>query len=272
MSKPRTRPALAQFLQAQRRSLNPADYGFPTGGRRRTPGLRREEVAALAGVGLAWYTWLEQGRGIGVSEAFLERLAQVFRLGASERRHLFLLACQRPPVESGRSWCQVPPLVRRLMQDLHPHPAYMLNLRWDVLAWNPAAQALFGFEDQPAGRRNRLWMLFTDERTRVRMQDWKEQLPGLVAGFRRDFVAAQLAPDFVELVNELERVSPEFKVLWRQQDIQQACRGRAWFGLEGQPMRQYEHTTLIVDQDKHLRLQVHVPVEEADYSDVLVSQ
>lgn len=270
MSKPRTRHALAQFLQARRRSLEPADYGLPVGARRRTAGLRREEVAALAGVGLAWYTWLEQGREIGVSEAFLERLAQVFRLDAAGRRHLFLLACQRPPMESGKTWCQVPPLVERLMHDLHPHPAYILNLRWDVLAWNRAAQALFDFERQPAGRRNRLWMLFTDDLTRERMQDRDEQLQNLVAGFRRDFAAAQQAPDFVELVAELERVSPEFKSLWRQHEVHQPCHGKAWFRLEGEPARQYEHTTLIVDQDKHLRLQVHVPV--GDHSDVLVSQ
>ena len=272
MSKPRTRPDLAQFLQARRRSLDPAGYGLPVVARRRTPGLRREEVAALSGVGLAWYTWLEQGRDIRVSEDFLERLAQVLRLNAVERRHLFLLACQRPPMESGKTWCQVPALVQRLMHDLHPHPAYILNLRWDVLAWNKAADALFGFGQHPAGRRNRLWMLFTDELTRTRMQDRDEQLQHLVAGFRRDFASAQLAPDFVELVTELERVSPEFKTWWHQHDVHLPCHGKAWFCLPGESARQYEHTTLIVDQEKHLRLQVHVPVESPVHSDVLVSQ
>ena len=131
----RTRSDLAAFLRAHRERLSPADVGLPSGGRRRTPGLRREEVAALAGVGLTWYTWLEQGRDIGVSATFLDNLARVLKLDAAERRHLFLLAHERPPAEPGKTWCVLPPMVRRLMHDL-PHPAFVLNLRWDVLGFN----------------------------------------------------------------------------------------------------------------------------------------
>ncbi len=138
----RTRHDLAAFLRARRERVSPADVGLPSGGRRRTPGLRREEVASLAGVGLTWYTWLEQGRDIGVSAAFLDSLARVLKLDAAERRHLFLLAHERPPAEPGKTWCVVPPLVRRLMHDLAPHPAYILNLRWDVLTCNEPANQL----------------------------------------------------------------------------------------------------------------------------------
>ena len=105
----RTRHELAAYLQARRARLSPEDVGLPGGGRRRTPGLRREEVAALAGVGLTWYTWLEQGREIGVSSAFLDKLAEVLKLDAGERRHLFLLAHARPPAEEGKTYCVVPP-------------------------------------------------------------------------------------------------------------------------------------------------------------------
>ena len=124
----RTRADLSEFLRLRRERLRPADLGLPAGGRRRTPGLRREEVAALAGVGLAWYTWFEQGRNISVSATFLENLARVLKLDPAERRHLYLLAHQRPPAEPGRTVCTVPPQVRRLMDDLPARPAYILNL------------------------------------------------------------------------------------------------------------------------------------------------
>ncbi|MEQ9511257.1 MAG: helix-turn-helix domain-containing protein, partial [Alloalcanivorax xenomutans] len=139
----RTRRELAAFLRARREAITPEQVGLADSGRRRTPGLRREEVATLAGVGVTWYTWLEQGREIGVSAPVLERIARVLKLDGAQRRHLFLLAQNRPPVEPGKTWCSVPPLVRRLMDDWPHHPAYVLNLRWDVLAWNAAAQTLF---------------------------------------------------------------------------------------------------------------------------------
>ena len=109
----RTRQELAEFLRTRRERIAPETVGLPAGTRRRTKGLRREEVAALSGVGVTWYTWLEQGREIGVSATFLDNLARALQLDAAERRHLFLLAHQRPPVEPGRTWCQVPSLVDR---------------------------------------------------------------------------------------------------------------------------------------------------------------
>src|SRR5690606_1796376 len=136
----RTRIELADFLRRRRESLSPLDVGLPLGKRRRTPGLRREEVAALAGVGLTWYTWLEQGRDINVSSAFLDNIPRVLKLDEPARRHLFLLAHRRPPVRSGRPWCPLPPLVRRLLDDLARRPAYVLNLHWDVIGWNTAAE------------------------------------------------------------------------------------------------------------------------------------
>ena len=123
-------------------------------------------MAALAGVGLAWYTWFEQGRNISVSAGFLDNLARVLKLDAAERRHLYLLAHQRPPAEPGRTLCTVPPQLRRLMDDLPARPAYILNLRWDVVAWNAAADKVFRYSAQAPGRRNLLWMLFVDPHAR----------------------------------------------------------------------------------------------------------
>ncbi len=168
----RTRTELGEFLRSRREQVTPEEVGLPVGKRRRTPGLRREEVAALAGVGLTWYTWLEQGRDIRASADFLDRLARTLKLDAIERRHLFLLAHQRLPAEPGKTWCSVPPLVHRLMNDLPTRPAYVLNLRWDVLAWNHAAARLFGFSEHPPEQRNLLWLLFMDTATRALFDPW----------------------------------------------------------------------------------------------------
>lgn len=252
----RTRHELAAFLRARRERLSPADAGLPSGSRRRTPGLRREEVAALAGVGLTWYTWLEQGRDIGVSAAFLDSLARVFKLDAAERRHLFLLAHARPPAEPGKTWCVVPPLVRRLMHDLAPHAAYVLNLRWDVLVYNAAADELFGFGAHAPERRNLLWLLFTDAQLHARLADWQQQAPQMLSSFRRDFARASQEADIHELVDELARVSPIFKQWWRRHEVHAPCSGRRELLVDGR-RQAYEHTSLTVDEDRHLRLVVY---------------
>lgn len=250
----RTRAELAEFLRSRRERISPEEVGLPAGSRRRTPGLRREEVAALAGVGLSWYTWLEQGRDISVSAAFLDNLSRTLKLDATERRHLFLLAHQRLPQEPGRTWCVVPPLIHRLMGDLPLSPAYVLNLRWDVLAWNAAADRVFGFSALPADRRNLLWMLFTNPAMHALFNPWDEQALQILSSFRRDFVRATQDPDIVALVKELERVSPDFRAWWRQQDIHGPCQGIRHLHIQSVGQVEFEHTTLTIDEDRHLRL------------------
>lgn len=251
----RTRADLAAFLLAHRQRLSPADVGLPSGTRRRTPGLRREEVAALAGVGLTWYTWLEQGRDIGVSSTFLDNLARVLKLDANERRHLFMLTHERPPAEPGETWCILPPLVRRLMHDL-PHPAYVLNLRWDVLGFNALADDIFNFSSHAPARRNLLWLLFTDPTLQKRIVAWDEQAPLMLSSFRRDFTLASQRTDIPELVDELEHISPEFKTWWRQHHVHAPCNGIRSLLIVDQPVP-FEFTSLTVDEDKHLRLVVY---------------
>ncbi len=262
----RTRAALAEFLRSRRERISPEEVGLPAGGRRRTPGLRREEVAALAGVGLSWYTWLEQGRDISVSATFLDNLSRALKLDATERRHLFLLAHQRLPAEPGRTWCVVPPLIHRLMADIPTRPAYVLNLRWDVLAWNAAADKVFGFSAQQADRRNLLWMLFTSPAMQALFNPWEEQALQILSSFRRDFVRATQDPEIAALVKDLVKASPDFRDWWQQQDIHGPCQGIRNLYIEPIGHMVFEHTTLTIDEDRHLRLVYYAAKEGAPES------
>lgn len=156
----RTQSDLTEFMLRHRRKLTPADVGLPTSGRRRTPGLRREEVAALAGVGLTWYTWFEQGRDIKVSERFLLNISRALKLDDAECCHLFLLAHRRAPPAEAYQEQSISPRIRSLMDDLS-RPSYVMNLRWDVIGWNAQADKLLQFSSREASERNLLRMVFT---------------------------------------------------------------------------------------------------------------
>lgn len=250
----RTQAVLGDFLRSRRESLSPLDVGLPAGKRRRTPGLRREEVAALAGVGITWYTWLEQGRSIRVSTSFLDNLSRVLKLDEIERRHLFLLAHQRPPAMTAQTGCQLSPMIRLLLDDLTLRPAYILNLRWDVLGWNAAANALFGFTERPESERNMLWMLFSDDQLNSKIVDWSAQAPQVLASFRRDFARAPEDDDMANLVAMLSEIAGDFKTLWSQHDVHGRCEGRRIFRTIDDGEVTFNHTSFIVDEDKHLRL------------------
>jgi transcriptional regulator with XRE-family HTH domain len=217
---------LAEFLRTRRARVQPVDVGLVEGSRRRTPGLRREEVARLADVGASWYTWLEQGRPIQVSAPLLERLAAALRLTATERSHLFELAQGRPPARAPLvAAVEVSPALQHVL-DAHPFPALASTQLWDVVAWNRAAVRLYGdFGRRPAKERNSLWSTFMSPKTRALIPDWAPHARGLVARFR---VEAGRAPDrreFDALAADLSRASPEFKRFWDDHDIFEAVEG-----------------------------------------------
>ncbi|CAM3671964.1 MmyB-like transcription regulator ligand binding domain-containing protein [Bordetella tumulicola] len=260
----RTKNELSEFLTRHRKKLTPADVGLPSHGSRRTPGLRREEVAALAGVGLTWYTWFEQGRDIQVSEKFLLSVAHALKLDDAECSHLFLLAHQRPPPPEAHHLVSVKPLVQQLMDDLVTRPAYVLNLRWDVIAWNAAADDLFELTAREPQIRNILRMVFADPDMRRRLPAWRDDAPKLLAQFRYDFAVAPNDPSMLALVENLKELSADFRRWWQTPDSEQARRGIGSVMTADKGRQDFHHETLVVDEHRHLRMVVYF-VEQASH-------
>jgi transcriptional regulator with XRE-family HTH domain len=251
------RQELSDFLRNRRGRIAPADVGLPATNRRRTPGLRREEVAQLAGVSATWYTWLEQKRPIGVSSGVLENLARVLRLDPAERMQLFQLALRQPVLDSSIRTETVSPLLRRLLDQTDSIPAFILGRRWDVLAWNRAARAFFfDFEQVPATERNTLWLFFTNPGLRSLIADWRSRAQDTLARFRADYGRHAGDAHFVQLVERLKSVSPEFAEWWPRHDILPRSEGRNVYDHPLVGRMVVEHTTFSVVDNPELGLVV----------------
>jgi transcriptional regulator with XRE-family HTH domain len=212
------RSELTDFLRTRRAQMTPQEAGLPANGRRRTPGLRREEVAQLAGVGLSWYTWLEQGRDIKPSTQVLDALARVLRLDTAERAHLFHLARVELPLPAGDYAREAPPELADVVACLAPNPAYLLGPRADVLAWNAAATAMLGEPTRaPDGRPNPLWWLFTTEEPRSEQR--RATARNTLARFRAEHARRIGDPDFAALVAALDDASEQFRAWWPRHEV-----------------------------------------------------
>ena len=259
------RQELSDFLRNRRGRIAPADVGLPETNRRRTPGLRREEVAQLAGVSATWYTWLEQKRPIGVSSGVLDSLARVLRLDPAERMQLFQLALRQPVLESPSTRETVSPLIRRLLDQTDPVPAFVIGRRWDVLAWNRAALAFFfDFEQVPSNERNTLWLIFTSSTLRSLLVDWRSRGQDTVARFRADYGRHAGDAHFVQLVERLKSVSPEFAEWWPRHDILPMTEGRNAYDHPQVGRMIVEHTTFSVIDNPELRLIVFLATAASD--------
>lgn len=207
---------LGAFLKAARARLDPAALGFP-GQRRRTPGLRREEVAARAHISPTWYTWLEQGRGGAPSADVLERIATALMLTDAEREHVFLLGLGRLPEAQYRAAGEVAPRLQRVLDALDPLPALIRTATWDVAAWNRAAtEMLTDYAAVPPQQRNILRLIFLDPRARSAQRDWLGVARYVVSAFRLDAARAGASEAIAPLVADLCRKSPEFAALWAE--------------------------------------------------------
>jgi len=211
---------LGTYLRDLRRKLDPAAFGFRME-RRRTPGLRREEVAQRAHISPTWYTWLEQGRGGAPSPEVLDRLAGAMLLTDVEREHLFLIALGRPPEARFRKNDGVSPRLQRVLDQLDPAPAIIRTAIWDVVAWNHAATVmLMDYGSLPPEQRNILRFIFLDPRARAVQYDWESVARFIVGAFRVDAMRAGAAAEVQPLVDELSALSPEFAAMWRDNAVQ----------------------------------------------------
>jgi len=223
---------LGDFLRDRRTRLDPAAFGFSLT-RRRTPGLRREEVAQRANVSATWYTWLEQGRGGAASADVLDRIARALMLTDVEREHLFLLGLGRPPEVRFQAADGVTPRLQRLLDALTLSPAYVKNSTWDIVAWNRAAQVvLCDYEALAPEQRNSLRIVFCNARVRAAMLNWESDARFAVAAFRADVARAGAEANIKALVDDLCRQSTEFEAIWRDNDVR---------GTYGEAAKQIRH-------------------------------
>ncbi|WP_330293874.1 helix-turn-helix transcriptional regulator [Streptomyces sp. NBC_00576] len=259
----RRRPQLAAFLRTRRARVTPDDVGMPPGLRRRTPGLRREEVAQLSGVGVTWYTWLEQGRPINASAQVLDAVARALRLGPPEREHLYHLAevpytpALEPTVET------VSPEVRVTVDALDPHPAVVYNGRYDILATNPAYYDLFFDDGTPSEKPpNALRMLLTVPERDCPLRFRESELPVMVATLRAAYGVHAGEPVWEQFIRGLSAASPLFARLWASGDVVQPGRRVKTFRHAAVGELRMRSVSLSVDGMPECRIVVYIPDDE----------
>jgi len=267
VSSPETqRRQLIDFLKGCRARLTPGAVGLPDTNRRRTPGLRREDVAALAGVSVTWYTWLEQGRNIQVSADVLERICATLRMSADEREYLFALVQHRPAPPVATRAEAVSPTLARMLEALGV-PAIVMTTRWDVIAWNRLARVFRDYGALPPERRNLLRILLVDDDTY--QQDpaaYEAMARRILAKFRVDYSQTPDDPAFEELIAELSARCPIFRRLWSRPEVvgrSEAVAHHPHFGG-----MTFEHSSYVPEGSATLRLVVFVPFDDASIAKV----
>jgi transcriptional regulator with XRE-family HTH domain len=255
---------LGAYLKDRRAKLDPAALGFAAG-RRRTPGLRREEVAQRANISPTWYTWLEQGRGGAPSADVLDRIARALMLTDVEREHIFLLGLGRPPEVRYHASDGVTPRLQHVLDALQPCPALIRTATWDIVAWNRAATVMLtDYAALPPDQRNVLRFIFLDPRVRAAQQNWESVARFVVGAFRVDAARAGAAAAVQPLVDELCRLSPEFKAMWNDNEVR--SHGEAVKHMRhpiAGPIA-FEYSAFAVDGRPDLAMVVYNPATAAD--------
>lgn len=255
------RQELALFLRSRREATEPAVAGVSYGGRRRTPGLRREEIAQLAGVSHTWYTWLEQARDISVTRPVVERLASALRLSPAERAHLFTLAgLILPPLPLER--LKVDAVTRQLLDTLSPNPACVINLWWDVLEHNAAHAGLVERLDRrPPEERNNLWLLFMAPSVQALFSDWPAEVRPLLGQLRAHLAQFPDDPRGPELVSALQIASPKFAALWAEHNVRRFESARK---VIEHPVGRlsFDYIKMSLSSDVRLSLLVYLPANQ----------
>jgi transcriptional regulator with XRE-family HTH domain len=255
---------LGTYLRDRRAKLDPASFGLSLS-RRRTPGLRREEVAQRANVSATWYTWLEQGRGGAPSSDVLDRISRAMMLTDAEREHLFLLGLGRPPEVRYHAPDGISPRLQRLLDTLAYSPAFIRTATWDVIAWNKAATVvLTDYSTLAEGQRNVLRMMFRDSRMRAVQANWQSVARYVVASFRADVARAGASRNVQSLVDELCATSPEFAAMWRDNDVHAHGDGTKVLHHPTAGPLSMEFSAFAVDGRPDLSMVVYNPATPAD--------
>ena len=255
------RRQLIDFLKGCRARLTPAEVGLPDTHRRRTPGLRREDVAALAGVSVTWYTWLEQGRDIQVSADVLERISQTLRMSADEREYLFALVQHRPAPPTQQNKNALSPALVRMLDHLGV-PAIVMTARWDVVAWNRLARVFRDYGALPPESRNLLRLLLVeDDSYQGDSAAYEAMARRVLAKFRVDYSQTPDDPAFEELINELSARSPIFRRLWSRPEVIGRSEAVAYHPVFGGLT--LEHSSYVPEGSPGLRLVIFVPYDDA---------
>lgn len=259
------RSELADFLRARRGQLARSDLGLPPVGRRRTSGLRREEVAASSGVSVTWYTWLEQGRDIHPSRQVLDAVARTLRLTVAEHTYVLSLAgYSAPPPDTSPAVEAAPSHVQRLMDAMADYPAYAIAPDWRITGWNAAYAALYpNIATVPVNDRNLLWLVFTDPYVRTLLPDWEGTSDRFVAEFRAEAGPRLGDPAFAGLIDRLLGACDAFRARWERHDIQGFSSRERLFHHSRVGDLRLEHHRLAPSDHPGLHLVIYTPVDDA---------
>lgn len=256
--------ALGAYLKDRRNRLNPAALGLSPV-RRRTPGLRREEVAQRANISTTWYTWLEQGRGGAPSASVLDRITQALMLTETEREHVFLLGLGRMPDVRYRVPTGVTRRIQRVLDSMRASPAFVRTATWDVVAWNKAAAVvLTDYAALDTSERNILRLIFGDPHARAAQVDWESVARYVVAVFRAETVRAGASIEVAPLVEELSRLSPDFAAMWKDNDVRGHGEGVKQLRHPCLGLISLEYSAFAVDGRPDLSMVIYNPVSDVD--------
>jgi len=257
---------IGAFLRAHRERLSPKALGLPSAGRRRTPGLRREEVAQRSEVSTTWYTWLEQGRAVSPSPTVLARIAEALQLSRAERLYLFEIARSSPPDKAESSESEAPATLKDLVNQM-PVPVYVLDRQWNAVAFNRKAMTLFRPWLIVSDDRNLLRFVFLNRDARELIVDWKLRAKRLLAEFRSDAGRHLTEPPTLRLISELQAGSKFFAKVWNEQDVREREGGTRTFRSPTGVVSAYSQVSLVPSANTDLKFVALVPDVSAGASD-----
>ncbi|MEK8129640.1 helix-turn-helix transcriptional regulator [Paenibacillus filicis] len=271
MNSDRRRRELADFLQSRRKRLSPQELGLQAGAsRRRTPGLRREEVASLSGISIPWYTALEQGRDIQVSEQVLESLVRTLKLSPDERNYLFILA--NPSLMTKAAEESTPPALQAILDRMGTYPAYVIDKRWNISAWNQMTSTLCGELNGSAEiERNILWRVFVMERNKASIVNWEHVSSRLLAHFRNRYAWHLNDPWYQELISKLHDQSEEFRAGWERHEVAGNSEGDQVIQHPEAGRLAFRYHTFAVSENSDFFMRVYTPLENNGSLDRLVN-